>query len=532
MGAGAGLMLAALAVSPFPLMSCGLVVPGLAEAVLAAALLRRWGVARELFLSTRSVPAFVAAAALIAPALSGALGAAIADLALPARFGGLWFDWMLGHGMGNLIATPFAVLIARRNDGWLESVRMAGWKRVVAIKAMVVVTTALVFSQQALPLLFLPILPVLVATFALRRCGGAMSVLSVAVVGGLLTIYGHGPVMLIHASQALRLQFFDFYLAVLFLVALPVAATLNERGRLHTALAESEARYRLLADHATDIMLTLDVDGTIRFASAAVRELGYYEPQALIGRNAMELVVTEDRARVSATHVAALAAPERNHSVEYRATKANGDISWFETNTRAVRTPSGNVSAVVSIIRDLSGRKQREDELVRAATTDPLTGLLNRAAFRVAATDALAAARRGTPSTLAILDLDHFKRVNDTHGHAAGDNALLMLADLLRENLRGDDAIGRIGGEEFAILFRGLALGAAGPICERLCAQLAVRTFRAGTNDVGVTMSVGLAELCPGFGLDLSFNAADGALYRAKQNGRNRIELASDPLVG
>jgi diguanylate cyclase (GGDEF)-like protein/PAS domain S-box-containing protein len=529
-GAVTGMMLSALCFSPLGLAASGLILASVSEAALAAALLRRWRVADELFLTTRSIPIFVAAAALVAPALSGALAAAYADRLLPGTFGSLWFDWTLGHGMGALIATPFAVLVTRES-GWLAALRAAGIARASAITLMIVAVTALVFMQNTLPLLFLPIVPALIATFALKRCGAAMSVLTIAVVGGLLTIFGHGPIMLMHASQALRLQFFDFYLAVVFLVALPVAATLTEREVLNRALAESEARYRMLSDHGTDIMLTLEIDGTIRFVSAAVRDLGFFEPDALIGRNAMELVLPEDRAQVSATHIAALAAPERNHSVEYRAMKANGEINWFETNTRAVLAPNGAITAVVSIIRDLTGRKQREDELVRAATTDPLTGLLNRAAFRRAAADALSAARRGTPSALAMLDLDHFKRVNDTHGHAAGDAALLMLADLLRDNLRPQDAIGRVGGEEFAILFTGLSLNAATPIADRLRRLLQTERFATDSGPAGVTMSVGLAPLDAGRSVDAALRLADAALYAAKRKGRNRIEVAVTEMI-
>jgi diguanylate cyclase (GGDEF)-like protein/PAS domain S-box-containing protein len=529
-GVATGLIVSAMFFSPLGLKALGLVVASLSEAVLAAGLLRRWRVADELFLTTRSIPVFVAAAALVPPVLSGVLAAAYANALLPGSFGSLWFDWALGHGMGTLIATPFAVLVTRESN-WLAALRSAGVARVMAIVLMVVTATGLVFVQNTLPLLFLPIVPALIATFMLKRCGAAMSVLTIALVGGVLTIMGHGPIMLMHASQAIRLQFFDFYLAVVFLAALPVAATLTEREELNHALAESEARYRMLSDHGTDIMLTLDVDGTIRFASAAVRDLGFFEPEALIGRNAMELVLPEDRAQVSAAHIAALAAPEQNHSVEYRATKANGEVCWFETNTRAVRAPNGAITAVVSIIRDLSGRKQREDELVRAATTDPLTGLLNRAAFRRAAADALTAARRGKPSALAMLDLDHFKRVNDTHGHAAGDAALLMLADLLRENLRPEDAIGRIGGEEFAILFTGLTLTSATPIADRLRRQLQAERFATDSGPAGVTMSVGLASLDAGRNVDSALRLADAALYAAKRKGRNRIEVAVTEMI-
>jgi diguanylate cyclase (GGDEF)-like protein len=142
----------------------------------------------------------------------------------------------------------------------------------------------------------------------------------------------------------------------------------------------------------------------------------------------------------------------------------------------------------------------------------------------------MTAARSGTPTTLAILDLDHFKAINDTWGHGVGDNTLLMVADLLREHVRGNDVVGRIGGEEFAILFRGLAHGAAAPVCDRL--RMLLGEKRLPGSDIGVTMSAGLAELCPGFGLDPIFEAADRALYRAKAAGRNRIAVESDPLGG
>jgi diguanylate cyclase (GGDEF)-like protein len=190
-----------------------------------------------------------------------------------------------------------------------------------------------------------------------------------------------------------------------------------------------------------------------------------------------------------------------------------------------VRGPDGRIGAVVSVIRDLARRKEREVELERAAATDPLTGLLNRGSFRARVDQAMA--HDGQPATLALLDLDHFKRVNDGHGHATGDAALLMLADLLRENLRTDDAIGRIGGEEFAILFSGLPLAASAMICDRL--REVLRASPIPTPDGGtlcITMSIGLNPLHGDEDIDALFAGADTALYAAKANGRDRTEVA------
>jgi diguanylate cyclase (GGDEF)-like protein/PAS domain S-box-containing protein len=496
------------------------------EAVIAALLIRRWSGGGAPLASPRAIAIFIAAAGLLGPAISGILSATTVSLYVHAPVGRIWFDWLIGHGLGSMIATPLALLILEKPEARrIEKRRLL---EAAALAILVAAVTFAVFTQSRLPILFCTALPVLIATLQLGRIGAAGSIAIVAAIGGYFTLQGIGPMMLIHENSALRLQFFQFYLGVQFLLALPVAAVLSQRSALFKALGESEARYRLLADNITDAMFTLDPDGTIRFASPAVRELGMFEPRALVGTNALALVVDEDRAAVQATHAQALAAPDRSFTVEYRVRKANGEVAWFETNTRAVAGEDGAIVSVVSVVRDVSDHKQREHELERAATTDPLTGLLNRRAFQRSAAEAMALARRGTPSTLAILDLDHFKRVNDLHGHASGDTALLMLADLLQESIRPYDAIGRIGGEEFAILLHGLNLSAARPVCERLCRTLASRSFDVPGGNLSVTASIGMTELCTGVSLDMVFASADQALYRAKHAGRNRVEVTSD----
>ncbi len=496
------------------------------EGVLASALLVHLGVARDRFANNRSIAMFVLAAVIAAPLASGLVGAGIASRLLHLDFVSALFDWVLGHGTGTLIGAPFALQIGRKDIDWVAFHRRRGGIKAVFATLFGMGVSYGVFTQTALPLLFLPMVPLVMGTFLFQRPGAAVGILIIATMGGILTVQGHGPINLMHGSEAARLQFFQFYLAILFMIALPVAAALVQRDKLMAQLAENEARYRLLADNATDIMLTLDPDGTIRFASPAVRELGLFEPESLIGTNARELVHPDDRDKVRAVHLQALAAPDSVFNVEYRAIKANGDTGWFETNTRAVRGSDGVIVAVVSVIRDLGRRKEREAELERAATTDPLTGVLNRASFRSRVEDAMARCT-GQPATLALLDLDHFKSVNDTHGHATGDAALLMLADLLRENLRHEDAIGRIGGEEFGILFTGLPLPASALICDRLREVLAASAIPTpGGKPLHITMSIGLNPVLPDREIDALFGGADAALYVAKANGRDRTEVA------
>jgi len=518
---------ASLCFSPIPVVALPFALVNVGEGAIAALLLKRWSVDRSQLDDSRSIAQFVLAVAVLAPTASGLIGAWMASSLLPIGFLPALFDWIVGHGIGSLIAAPLAMQMTRRDIDWpLFHARRGTLKAIGAIGLLIAVSVP-VFYQTALPLLFLPIVPLLIGTFAFQRFGAAVGILIVAVIGGVLTTNGHGPMALMHADQAGRLQFFQFYMVVLFFTALPVAATMVQRDRLLAALSESETRYRLMAENATDIMMTLEPDGTIRFISPAVRQLGYFEPEEIIGLNAAILVHPEDREKVSAVHVEALGAPARVFTVEYRATKANGEVAWFESNMRSVRDESGRITAVFSVIRDLDGRKMREDELLRAANTDPLTGLLNRGAFRRQVKDAMNHVRPDHPATLALLDLDHFKKVNDTHGHVAGDAALLMLADLLRENLRPGDAIGRIGGEEFGILLAGLAIIEASAVCERLRRTLSERAVPGIEPDVRITASMGLESLTPGATIDDIFRAADTALYAAKAGGRNRIRLAA-----
>jgi diguanylate cyclase (GGDEF)-like protein len=164
------------------------------------------------------------------------------------------------------------------------------------------------------------------------------------------------------------------------------------------------------------------------------------------------------------------------------------------------------------------------EHLARMAKTDPLTGLLNHGAFHQRLDEEVQrAARHGHPLSLALLDLDHFKEVNDQHGHRAGDDALRTVADILRAHARETDILGRVGGEELAWLMPDSELAGAAKAAERLRAA----TGAAATRPVGlVTASIGVAELeVDGSAGDL-FGSADAAMYRAKDAGRNRVRVA------
>ncbi|MDD2761306.1 MAG: diguanylate cyclase [Methylomonas sp.] len=160
------------------------------------------------------------------------------------------------------------------------------------------------------------------------------------------------------------------------------------------------------------------------------------------------------------------------------------------------------------------------------ATRDPLTHLPNRLALELRLADELARVRRhGTPLTLAIWDIDYFKKVNDTYGHKAGDKALAIIGKLLLNRCRETDFIGRFGGEEFVMLFPETDGKVALKLTEKLRAVIEGSGFNASGNRVVITVSCGLTEYRDGEGAESLFERADQALYRAKQKGRNRCEL-------
>jgi len=163
-----------------------------------------------------------------------------------------------------------------------------------------------------------------------------------------------------------------------------------------------------------------------------------------------------------------------------------------------------------------------------AALSDPLTGLLNRRGFAEAGAGLLARqARAGRGISVMMCDLDHFKRVNDRFGHAAGDDLLRMFAHTLRDNLRTGDIVGRVGGEEFAVAMP-CSLGEAAIAADRVRGVFADLNARVGERELETTVSIGIASGAPGTSVDHLMACADHALYRAKRAGRNRVELAED----
>jgi diguanylate cyclase (GGDEF)-like protein/PAS domain S-box-containing protein len=438
--------------------------------------------------------------------------------------------WYAAHALGTLTVMPMVKLVV---GGHLARRVRTATRRDAAeaglLIFLLVATTVGVFTQDRFPLLFLPFLPMIITVFRLGRLGAALSMLVLSFTATVCTVAGVGQVAMSDDSAAEKLLFLQFYLVVAALTVLPAATELKRRKLLYFALQESAALQQVITDRSGDIIMTLDDEGVVRFASSSISEIAGYDPATIVGRPLHELVDKEDRQEVLGATQRSISAPDATVMFEFRARRASGELGWFESHARAVTGEAGTVTGTIHMVREVSARKARELDLARAAATDPLTGLANRRAL-AQAYDKISrpAADAAGGSYIALFDLDHFKLVNDQHGHAAGDEVLKRFALILRSRMRAEDLVARIGGEEFAVLFSGITEREAMDACERVRAQFAARTNRTSDGaEIRTTVSVGLAAVEPERTFTESLEVADQALYQSKNGGRNRLSLSA-----
>ena len=189
----------------------------------------------------------------------------------------------------------------------------------------------------------------------------------------------------------------------------------------------------------------------------------------------------------------------------------------------------GLFEALAQLFSAVLSRAVRNRALAEAAQRDALTGLPNRGALPLLEPGLLRVTADDAPTAVLMLDVDHFKRVNDEHGHAAGDAALRQVAQRLQALLRRGDALLRWGGEEFCLFLPGTDAAAGRAVAEKLRAGLeAAPVALPGGAPLPLTASLGVAELQPGEGLAAALGRADAALYQAKRGGRNRVALSAE----
>nr|WP_255739861.1 PAS domain S-box protein [Neorhizobium galegae] len=321
---------------------------------------------------------------------------------------------------------------------------------------------------------------------------------------------------------------------------LVVVRDIEQRLAAEQRLKESEARYRLLADHGTDMVFQLDLDLVRRYVSPACREILGYAPEELIGIKPLSMVHPEDAVGVTLAFQSLLSGHVDRHSVINRFRHRDGHWIWVEAQLKTLKDPqTGQPSGIIGTLRDISARKAIEDQLQDAnrrlqalAEQDGLTGLANRRSFDNALSREYGRARRDKKCLgLLMIDVDWFKSFNDRYGHPAGDECLRRIGAAIKNTVcRPADVVARYGGEEFAVLLPDTDEIGTASIAERIrqaVFRLAIE-HEASPKHVA-TISVGAVSLAEGGQAEPEalLRNADQALYRAKDNGRNTIVRGS-----
>ncbi len=291
-------------------------------------------------------------------------------------------------------------------------------------------------------------------------------------------------------------------------------------------LTQSEERLRALHRNASDIVAIMDGNGIFTYEASSAWQILGYRTEDLIGKPLSNFVPADGLANVQSFLSLLLAEPEAKATMEFSALHANGSWREFEVvGKNLLHDPA--IAGLVINMRDISERKHLMAELEKLSETDALTGTLNRRGFKKLAGQVFEQTRRnGHPLTLVMMDIDHFKGVNDKYGHAAGDMVLAMVADRCRKCIRNIDILGRFGGEEFIILLNDASLDAARNIVARIHSEIAASRVATIKGDVSITASFGIATINAGArDLETAVRLADEALYEAKNSGRNCIRI-------
>ncbi len=294
-------------------------------------------------------------------------------------------------------------------------------------------------------------------------------------------------------------------------------------------LIASENRFKQLVENVKEVFWIQDIiENKILYVSPMYEKIWgnscsslYKHPDSLV-----QTIYSEDFEYVKDAYEK-MVTMDKDFKEEYRIVRADGAIKWIWARCFPVKNKEGITYRVVGIAEDITARKNLEEELLFLATKDGLTGINNRKSFFGLVEAACNIYK--APSTFMMMDIDWYKSINDTYGHAMGDVVLKKFVDICNAQLRADDIFGRVGGEEFAIYLPNTDLKIGSIVAERIRASIENSKFNAGNVEgvIQVTVSIGVSGISRGEdALEEAMVKADKALYGAKQLGRNRVVIS------
>jgi diguanylate cyclase (GGDEF)-like protein/PAS domain S-box-containing protein len=307
-------------------------------------------------------------------------------------------------------------------------------------------------------------------------------------------------------------------------------ATLTDVTAQHEA-EQQNARYREIIDtlHASHMILeespigmcSVDPDGNVLRSNMAFLGLAGADATSVL-----PLLPADDRATLREAFARLMDGNTPSVRIETRFRRPMGGATWCEITAVAMRQSMPD-AAILLLIEDVTERRRRETRLRQLAERDPLTGLHNRRSFAQILEQRLATSdrrfrRSGTGWTLLLMDLDGFKEVNDTCGHAGGDAVLVAVAGAIRDRTRVADTVGRLGGDEFAVLFESADASHGIAIGEQIIARI-TEAARTVAGAPPVTASIGIVRVRSGRSAEETLVEADRAMYAAKRAGKSRV---------
>jgi diguanylate cyclase (GGDEF)-like protein len=478
------------------------------------------------------------------------LGCAVSALvAYPFRQQPGWTNfgwWFLATVLGVLTATP-VLLRARR---WLpigeddaerlrHEVSRPGFMLTVAALFLVGALILTGPSPTLLPVLFVAIV------FAVIRYGqlaGACGVIAYAAAGILVSLGGRSPAPFLDLPPFAAGVVLQSLMLLMLATALPIAGMLMTRDKLEARLRQQNAEMR---SNLTILSLAESLAGIGRWRYDMRSGNQQWSP-LMLELNGLPRDLTADPGNIRALlpdggerlfgELAAHRADREPYSFQYRvAPPGSGAHRILKIHVSNEFDEAGERTGLFAVAMDVTQQVERERALDQArkhaiglaaeaqklANTDSLTGLANRRATFDWLGRLVAVADEADQLALLIFDIDHFKRVNDLYGHQTGDEVLKRVAAIARAQVRPEDLVGRIGGEEFVCILSGLGAAEVRTLAERLCRTIAAESDVGGLPPA--TISVGLASLRAGDTPEALFARADTALYEAKDAGRNRV---------
>ena len=471
-------------------------------------------------------------ATLVASALSGLLAAWVAHSLNGQDFVRAFAGWYAAHVVGMVILAT-TTLVAQRAGLGLAVSGSRGWDLAASMALLVAVGVGVFLSPY--PVMFLTYPALLLVAMRHQFVGVALGVIALALIAAVTTHLGHGPLWLRQdLGDGGRIALLQLYLAGGCLMTIPVCLAMAERKRLVAHLAESERRYRMLADHSHDVIARIRADGERVYVSPSSTEMLGWTPDEMLGSR-WDMVHPDDHASLQQAMTTVLATGEPRTDI-YRVRHRDSHYVWIEAVSRCMPADDGGEVDIVLTARNISRRKAAEHalaenrlQLERLSRADPLTDLANRRQFDERFDLALKRLQRhGMPIALLCLDIDLFKRINDGYGHAAGDAVLRAFASRLRDSVRETDLVARMGGDEFTILIEDAAPGAAEMVAAKVLASTAAPIDADGT-PLTVGTSIGIVYGRQPTDAGTLMKAADAALYVAKELGRNRYHVGAAP---